>query len=420
MSENRSGTGIALNWRGPLLAAGIFAVVFAILLLMAHQNESNTSDMGSSLRQDPYGTSLLFDSYARAGYQVKRSQDEGSLSDQNASGTTAFFIGGESSDDWMIKKTNSSTTEKFRARVEDFLARGGRVVLIAPVRKLKSESQGWEVESKWSHTPHDSGPTWISPDSRMMPAGSEKMYLGGDAPWLETDEGWTVLYAGSADANAKPDSTVPVYMAMRKVGNGELIAASQESFLLNEAIKTHPNPEILDFLAGGRPIVWVDETLHGLHQDEGVLWLVQRYRLQAALLLLWATLLALLWSMSGDLVRRPIRDQSAQVMRSGEGAGVAAQRLLRRSITTEQVVTECWEEFRRRSPQDAQAISADPQSGPRLRAALAQSPLAGYRQLSELIAERRASAKGLARSTRHAADHSTSSTTKGSEEAQFA
>ena len=73
-----------LNWRGPLLTAGIFGCVFATLLLMAHQNESNTSDMGSSLREDPYGTSLLFNSYGRAGYQVKRSQDEDSLSDENA------------------------------------------------------------------------------------------------------------------------------------------------------------------------------------------------------------------------------------------------------------------------------------------------------------------------------------------------
>src|SRR6516162_3863382 len=99
MFDNGSDKGMVLSWRGPLLAAGIFAAVFALLLLMAHQNESNTSDLGSSLRQDPYGTSLFFDSYGRAGYQVKRSQDEDSLSDQNASSTTAFFIGGDS-DDW--------------------------------------------------------------------------------------------------------------------------------------------------------------------------------------------------------------------------------------------------------------------------------------------------------------------------------
>src|SRR5258705_8941959 len=94
MSDGRSNGSMVLNWRGPLLAGGIFAAVFAILLLMAHQNQSTTSDMGSSLREDPYGTSLLFDAYARAGYQVKRSQDEDSLSDQNAEKTTAFFIGG--------------------------------------------------------------------------------------------------------------------------------------------------------------------------------------------------------------------------------------------------------------------------------------------------------------------------------------
>jgi uncharacterized protein DUF4350 len=409
MFDRGPGEPMAVNWRGPLLAVGIFAVGFAILLLMAHQNESNASDMGSSLREDPYGTSLLFDAYARAGYEVKRSQDEDSLSDLDPLQITAFFIGGHTSDDWKMDHGQLRIGEKFRARVEHFLARGGRVVLVAPTWKLKSESQGWQVESKWNKAPHDSGPIWVSPDPIAMPAGSEPMYLAADAPWLETDSAWTVLYAGGANPAAKAAPDAHVYMAMRRAGNGELIAASQESFLFNETIKTHPNPALLDFLAGGRRVVWVDETLHGLHQDQGVLWLVRRYRLQAALLLFWATLPLLLWSMSGDLVRRPARDPDAQIMRNGEGAGVAARRLLQRSIVKEKVAAECWEEFCRRSPHDAQAISADPKTGARLRAALSAPPLAGYRQLSQLIAERRASAKGLAGAARRVPDNSSPS-----------
>jgi hypothetical protein len=420
MFDNSSQGSMVLNWRGPLLAAGIFATVFAILLLMAHQNQSNTSDMGSSLREDPYGTSLVFDSYARAGYQVKRSQDEDSLSDQNAGRTTAFFIGGYSFGDWESAKGELRTGGKLRERLEVFLARGGRVVLIQPAWKLKSESQGWEVEDNWKETPLKSGPTWISPDLSEMPAGSEMMYLGADAPWLKTDEHWTTLYARPAEANVKAGTSAHVYMAMRRVGNGELIAASQESFLLNEAIKTRQNPILLDFLTGGRPVIWVDETLHGLYQNQGVLWLVQRYRLQAALMLFWTALLALLWSMSGDLVRRPRRDQNAQIVRYGEGAGVAAQHLLRRSVPSEQVVAECWEQYRRRSPQDVQAISADPGCGPRLRAALTQPALAGYKELGQLIAERRASAKGLGNADRLASDSSTAAPKRNSEEARIA
>ena len=407
---------MVLNWRGPLLAAGIFAAVFAILLLMAHQNQSNTSDMGSSLREDPYGTRLLFDSYVRAGYQVKRSQDQDSLSDINAGKTTAFFIGGYSHGDWKTERGKLRIGDKLRGRVEDFLARGGRVVLVQQ-SGLKSESQGWEVENKWNETPDEPVPTWISPDLREVPAGSEAMYLAADAPWLKTDAHWTALYLGPAEANANADTSAHVYMAMRRVGNGELIAASQESFLLNEAIKTRPNPVLLDFLAGGRPVIWVDETLHGLHQDEGVLWLVERYRLQVALMLFWVALLALLWSMSGDLVRRPRRDQNAQIVRHGEGAGVAARRLLQRSIPTNEVVAECWEQYRRRSPQDAQAISLDPRCGPRLHAALAQPPLAGYQELSQLVAEHRASAKGPADADRVTPDSSTAQPKRIPEEA---
>jgi hypothetical protein len=423
MSDSRSNGGLVLNWRGPLLAGGIFAAVFAILLLMAHQNQSTTSDMGSSLREDPYGTSLLFDSYARAGYQVKRSQDEDSLSDQNAEKTTAFFIGGYPYNDWESQKGNLRNAGKFSGRLEEFLARGGRIVLIQPAWKLRSESQGWEVENKWNETPHESGPTWISPGLSEMPAGSEMMYLGADAPWLKTDEHWASLYGGPAKAAAKDtkaDTSGRVYMAMRRVGNGELIAASQEWFLLNEAIKKRPNPVVLDFLTGGRPVIWVDETLHGLHQNQGVLWLVQRYRLQAALMLFWAALLGLLWSMSGDLVRRPRRDQNAQIVRHGESAGMAARHLLQRSIPSEQVVAECWEQYRRRSPQDAQAISVDPVRGPRLRAALAHTALAGYKVLSELIAERRASARGPAHADRVAPDSSTATPKRIPEEARIA
>jgi len=384
-----------LNWRGPLLAAGIFAAAFAIVLLMAYQNQSNTSDVGSSLREDPYGSSLLFDSFKRAGYRVKRSQDEDSLSDENAPGTTAFLIGGDSSEDWIPEDRKLKTEAKLRARLENFLARGGRVVLVGHAWEMKSESQGWEVDSKWEKASHDSGATWASPNPHAMPTGSELMYLTAEDPWLSTDSHWTSLYVASNGPDGKPYQAARVYMAMYRVGNGELIAASQESFLLNEAIKTHPNPVLLDFLAGGRPMVWVDETLHGLHQEQGVLWLLHRYRLQTALMLCWSTLLVLLWSMSGDLVRRPARDRNAQILRQGENAGMAGRRLLQRSIAPVQVVAECWEQFRRRSPHDAQAISEDAGWGPRLRTALAQPPLAGYTQLQQLIAERRASARGL-------------------------
>jgi hypothetical protein len=396
MSDNNSSESTALNWRGPLLAAAVFAAVFSVLLLMAHQNQANTSDMGSSLRQDPYGTSLLFDSYARAGYHVERSEDQDSLSNQNASRTTAFFVGGYSAGDWEMENGKLRTRAKFLGRLEKFLACGGRVVLVQPAWELKSQSQGWEVENKWNQGPHESDPAWISPDLRAMPAGSEAMYLTAEAPWLKTDAHWTALYAGPVDPSANADPSAHVYLAMLRVAKGELVAASQESFLLNEAIKTHPNPVLLDFLAGGRPVIWVDETLHGLHQDQGALWLVQRYRLQAALLLFWAALLTLLWSLSGDLARLPPPHWSAEVVRNGESAGVAGQRLLQRTISKERVVAECWDQFDRRSPQDAKAIGTDPRWGSRLRAALAMAPLPGYKELTELISDRRMTAKSLA------------------------
>lgn len=428
MSDAHAGAGRVLNWRGPLLAAGVFALAFAILLLMAHQNETNTSDMGSSLRQDPYGTSLIFDAYERAGYRVARSEDEDSLDDENPSRTTAFFIGGFPDEGWQMVDGKVQSGGKSRKRLEDFLASGGRVVLVQPLFTIESKSQGWTVGDDWSKSSRPSSPGWAAADLQSMPSGSEMMYLGPNAPWLKTDSHWTVLYAGpvkapgSAARETVSGGAFPrnVYMAMRPAGKGELVAASEEWFLLNEAIKTHPNPVLLDFLAGGRPAIWVDETLHGLHQDQGVLWLIQRYRLKTALVLFWAALLALLWNLSGDLVRRPSRAWSTDVIQNGERAGVSGQRLLQRSVGKEQVVAECWEQFRRRSPQDAQAISADPRWGPRLRAALRQPPLAGYKELTNLIAERRESAIALVHGTGEARKVRSTSQKAAPEEATIA
>lgn len=423
MSDVRAARRAALNWRGPLLAAAIFAGVFGALLLMAHLNQSNTSDEGSSFRQDPYGTSLLFDSYERSGYKVRRSSDQKSLADQDASRTTAFFIGGYDYADVETRDGKFVRGRRFHALLQEFLDRGGRVVLLdhdpnvyvtaipAPDGKSSPGTPAAQKEKTWgvdiSYEPLAKGepaPVWGAPQSSATPAGSEPIYLSTDFPWLKTDTQWVTLYARPTNAtNAAAvahevagRSPVTVYMAMRRVGKGELVIASQQSFLLNEAIKTHPNPVLLDFLAGGRSTIWVDETLHGLHQNQGVLWLVQRYRLQAALLLFWAALLTLLWSTSGDLLRRPARNPAAEVIRHAQSAGIAAQRLLQRSLRAEQVASECWEQFRRRSPHDAQAISDGPQWGPRLRQALLLPPLAGYKELQNLIAERRASKKLLA------------------------
>jgi hypothetical protein len=418
MSESGASERTVLNWRGPLLAGGIFAVVFAILLLMAQRNQSNASDMGSSLREDPYGTSLLFDAYIRAGYRVSRSQDEDSLADLDAANATAFFIGGAPLNDLKIENGRIRVGGKFAARLDDFLSRGGRVVLVDLRWNFKSDAQGWEVRNEWGDSKVDSKPVWLAPSSGALPADAESIYLESGAPALKTDDKWTTLYAGADDDPAK-SPRARVYVAMRRVGKGELVAASQQSFLLNEVIKMHPNPVLLDFLAGGRRVIWVDETLHGLHQQQGVIWLVQRYKLQASLMFFWATLLILLWSMGGDLLRRPAPAPDAHIVRQGESAGVAARRLLQRSVAKSNVAMECWDQFRRRSPQDAQAISADADRSAQLRAAFGQPPLAGYKQLSALIAERRTSIRRLANARREASKNFTSSTGTKPEEARI-
>jgi len=395
----------SVNWRGPLLACGIFAAVSGMLLLMAHQNESNSSEQGSSFRRDPYGSSLLFDSYQRAGYQVERSEDDNSLAAQDAPRTTAFFISGNFFGYYYMGG------DKFPSLLQNFLERGGRVVLVQPSRKimLKSPSQGWEisVELQWD-SKASRRPSWATPTAQALPRGAGMMYLVSDQPWLKTGPEWTALYSATQDHAAmtspgESEKSVPhprVYAAVRHLGRGEIVVASQAGFLLNEALKTHPDPTLLEYLTAGRPVVWTDEALHGLNQDQGVLWLIERYRLQPALLLFWASLFTGLWALSGELVRQPAALRQAFIVRRGESAGVAARRLLRRTVPSEQVVAVCWEQFRHRYPRDAEAIARGAETGAQLHLALSQPPLEGYKKLGELIQQRRCSARVLVCSRR--------------------
>jgi len=181
---------------------------------MAHLNQSKTSDDASSLRQDPYGTSLLFDSYDRAGYQVKRSQDEKSLADQDATRTTAFFIGGYDYADVETRDGKLVKGGKFHGLLEDFLARGGRVVLIQhetgvsvasipePSGKPKSgvpkwqKEKGWRVENGYNLQENTNIPP-LGPSQVPRNAGGKRDHVSHcRQPWLKTDEQWNVLYAG--------------------------------------------------------------------------------------------------------------------------------------------------------------------------------------------------------------------------------
>ena len=63
----------------------------------------------------------------------------------------------------------------------------------------------------------ESGPARVSPDPRVMPAGSEIMYLAAEAPWLKTDADWTALYANPVGANQNDDLSAHDYLAIRRV-----------------------------------------------------------------------------------------------------------------------------------------------------------------------------------------------------------
>ena len=365
MSDNRTAGRAVLNWRGPLLASAIFAGVFAILLIMAHQNESNMSDPGSSFRQDPYGTSLLFDAYQRAGYQVERSQDENSLADQNAPQTTAFFIGGPSYDDVVVEDKQIEFGEKFRGRLEGFLARGGRAVLIETNDAIGfKSSQGWEFRTESRQGSQPSGPHGPFPVRTQCRMGarectSQPIHRGSKltrngrhsiqdrkTPSMDL---WRThprmagpgacLYGDAIGWRGRIDSGKPgVFSSKRTHQNASESGATRFS-----------GGRALNDL-GGRNTAWIAGGRRRALARSAIPTPVR-----ASPFLGHIACAALEYERRFGATSRA--DYAAEILHHGEHAGVAAQRLLRRSLTNDQVIAECWEQFRRRSVPDAQAIS---------------------------------------------------------------
>ena len=150
---------------------------------------------------------------------------------------------------------------------------------------------------------------------------------------------WRALYL----ARYKP---VLIY---RPWGKGEIVAATDSYFLSNEALRNDRKPALLAYLAGPAGTLLFDETHLGTKEEEGVMFLVNKFRLDGYLVGLLLVAGLFLWRSSLPLVppRLPGAGEALGRTISGKDSRSGLINLLRRNVPPGAILSASLAEWKR-------------------------------------------------------------------------
>jgi hypothetical protein len=135
----------------------------------------------------------------------------------------------------------------------------------------------------------------------------------------------------------------------RKWGQGEIIVATDSYFVSNEALRSDRAPRLLSWIAGPPGRLLFDETHLGTTEQEGVMVLIERYRLEGYLYGLLIVTALFLWRQSVPLAPPAALQPSAAAggVISGKDSRSGLVNLLRHNIKPRDLLLLCIAEWRR-------------------------------------------------------------------------
>ncbi len=166
-----------------------------------------------------------------------------------------------------------------------------------------------------------------------------------NVPWksalyfVRIEPEWEKLY----DAKAEP------VLIRRTWGKGEIIAATDSYLISNEALRNNRRPALLALLTGPPGRLFFDETHLGTQEQEGVMFLAEKFRLEGYLYGMLGVTLLFLWRNSTPLV--PPRTSIGHALLGGTVSGKDSRsgfvNLLRRNIAPRNILKTSLAEWKR-------------------------------------------------------------------------
>ncbi|VGO14330.1 hypothetical protein PDESU_02889 [Pontiella desulfatans] len=344
MASKRNG---ALLLVGALLAGLLGAGLYQLFAL-----RFDSGDMYppySSFRADPQGAKIFYQSLV-ALPDVEVVQQLKPMETNDVSGTTALFLGCNS----------QSFLDDAEEEVVPFIESGGRaVVAFRPVEPRIGKRQPASSTNECSSCATNACDEW-SVELEQYTRKELKELDQGIYAFSETDgmypiqchsalwfgelgEEWNVLYRYLEN---------PVVIE-RQWGEGTVVLLADSFIFCNEAMVTDRSTDFLVRLLGSPKRILFDEMHLGVSSQEGVMMLVNRYRMQGVLFALLLLAGLFVWQRSSSFIPRHEDDSDSGNIGTGVRSLDGFTNLLMRHIPQKKLMEAMIQEWKatfRRTP----------------------------------------------------------------------
>ena len=361
----------------------------------------------SSLRSDPLGTKILFESLEKC-CDLKVERNYLPFQEIKSTKSTVFFMGLGDEDLDSIPGTVAKD-------INHFVENGGRLVLTflprnetflqgsvkkaiknqqEKAKEKKEKDQESEFEPKSVSIPEEwdfefanlSLPeigqvfaTLRDPQSSLP----SKISCHTSLYFRKVGSEWNVIYERDG---------MPVILE-RAVGKGTIVLSTLSFFLSNEAMLKERHPALLAWIVGNQPGIIFDEYHNGIMASPGVASLARKYQLEGLFFGILILAGLFLWKSSSPLVPPYSEDGTESDFARGKESAEGLMNLLRRNIPARQLLSVCYQEWKksvaskgltkRKLEQIDSIIEAQNQIPVRQR-----NQLSTYNRISEVIKER--------------------------------
>ena len=265
----------------------------------------------SSLRKDPEGVSVLFESIRRIAPATERSYRP--LASAQGSGRTLLLLG--AAPDQLLE---SATLD--HRMVETLVRQGNRVVLALKPERLASKQAMEGIQKAWG--------------VKIQNAGTEDE---SDIQFSVNPD-WTVVQGDRERAD----------IVERSFGTGSLVLVASSTAFTNGAMAESPDIGLLvSILGASEPIVFDEEHL-GIVEAGSVMKLMGALHLQGVLFGLLIPVGLFVWRVSASFPPAA-RSEPTQHMKGRHSfSGLIA--LLRRNLASADLAAACWQEWLKGAP----------------------------------------------------------------------
>ncbi|KJS32055.1 MAG: hypothetical protein VR64_07985 [Desulfatitalea sp. BRH_c12] len=375
----------------------------------------------SSLRGDPLGTQVLFESLDNMGVAERNFRP---LNHVVVGAERTLVVCGLDSRDRFLEN------ESWRGMLAQLSEKGGRLVLSFQPAGV----EGRQDEKGAAGARGDAGPSAEEPNSACPdPAVKDDAPQDLSIPWRAGPE-WTgvLAYLGLAlqtagaedfdDFAVQPipgpgsdllpdaipwraplsfDLTDPAWqvryvwhdrpvVVSRSWGRGSVVMVADSYLFSNEALRGDRVPEFLSWVIQAPATVIFEEYHHGLVKQPGIAGLLRKYRLQGVAAVLLVVIVLLIWRQAAVLVPRSAQlDEHAREFLSGRESVDGWIGLMQRHIDPRKLLDTCHETWRNspasaRIPEarvaEVERLVAEGRTDPRRHASVAV-----YKRISELL-----------------------------------